>query len=115
MLVQRSSSIVSNASSHASSSSAAPKHTYHGHRRNSFTTNDVEELTELRARQRMHNGAYERTALGTSVYAIVLLKIFSPAFARSASARSSRCRLKQRHRSYLTLSVAHCASISQSA
>ena len=84
VLVQRSSSIVSN----ASSSSTAPKHTYHGHRRNSFTTTDVEELTELRARQRTHNGAYERTALGTSVYAIVLLKIFSPAFARSAFACS---------------------------
>lgn len=58
-------------------------HLYHGHRRNSFTTADIEELTELRARQRTFEGAYQRTALGMAVYAIIVLKIFSPAFAKS--------------------------------
>ena len=28
------------------------QHTYHGHRRDSFTTEDIEELTELRARRK---------------------------------------------------------------
>lgn len=60
-------------------------HLYHGHRRNSFTTADIEELTELRARQRTFEGAYQRTALGMAVYAIIVLKIFSPAFAKSQS------------------------------
>lgn len=27
------------------------RHTYHGHRRNSFVTKDIDELTELRARR----------------------------------------------------------------
>lgn len=27
------------------------RHTYHGHRRESFTTKDIDELTELRARR----------------------------------------------------------------
>jgi hypothetical protein len=29
------------------------KHTYHGHRRNSFRTKDIDELTELRARREL--------------------------------------------------------------
>lgn len=57
-------------------------HLYHGHRRASFTTTDIDELTELRARQRTFEGAYQRTALGMAVYAIIVLKIFSPAFAK---------------------------------
>jgi len=29
------------------------RHTYHGHRRNSFRTKDIDELTELRARRKL--------------------------------------------------------------
>ena len=34
------------------SSTAKQPHLYHGHRRASFTTNDIDELTELRARRK---------------------------------------------------------------
>lgn len=34
--------------------------------------------------ERTFEGAYQRTALGMAVYAIVVLKIFSPTFAKSA-------------------------------
>ena len=89
---------------------ARPKHLYHGHRRASWTTDDIDELTELRARrtllsylagalesrrrmtpfhaERTFEGAYQRTALGMAAYAIVVLKIFSPGFAKSVSYRS---------------------------
>lgn len=76
---------------------------YRGHRENSFYSQDVDELTELRARraatprthqvarltvspnapERTFGGAYQRTALGMAVYAIVVLKIFSSSFAKS--------------------------------
>ncbi|KAK9894853.1 hypothetical protein P389DRAFT_85436 [Cystobasidium minutum MCA 4210] len=58
------------------------RHTYHGHRRASFITKDIDELTELRARQRTFEGAYQRTALGMAVYACIILKIFSKPFAK---------------------------------
>lgn len=35
----------------SAASSSGAKHLYHGHRRNSFTTKDIDELTELRARR----------------------------------------------------------------
>ncbi|KAH8920391.1 hypothetical protein BT69DRAFT_1299439 [Atractiella rhizophila] len=59
-------------------------HYFHGHRRYSFITHDVDELTELRARERTFDGAYIRTALGNITYALVILKIFSPSFAPTA-------------------------------
>ncbi|SCV73255.1 BQ2448_7180 [Microbotryum intermedium] len=59
-----------------------PVVTYHGHRRNSFVTPDIDELTELRARQRTFDGAYTRTALGLFDYALLILKIFFAEFAK---------------------------------
>ncbi|SCZ94695.1 BZ3500_MvSof-1268-A1-R1_Chr12-3g04051 [Microbotryum saponariae] len=69
-----------------------PVATYNGHRRNSFITPDIDELTELRARQRTFDGlrrglggrtgAYTRTALGLFDYALLILKIFSAEFAK---------------------------------
>ncbi|GAA5844744.1 hypothetical protein JCM3766R1_005263 [Sporobolomyces carnicolor] len=56
--------------------------TYKGHRRDSFIERDVDELIELRARQRTFGGAYERSALGNLGYALLVLKIFNPDFAK---------------------------------
>ncbi|GAA5827565.1 hypothetical protein JCM5353_001618 [Sporobolomyces roseus] len=56
--------------------------TYRGHRRASFIEDDVDELIELRARQRTFGGAYERSALGNLGYALLVLKIFNPDFAK---------------------------------
>ncbi|KAM0747516.1 hypothetical protein T439DRAFT_292826, partial [Meredithblackwellia eburnea MCA 4105] len=53
-----------------------------GHRRQSFTGVDEDELVEMRARQRTFDGAYVRTALGNYGYAMIVLKIFSAEFAR---------------------------------
>lgn len=36
------------------------RHTYHGHRRTSFTTKDIDELTELRARRESVHAGFER-------------------------------------------------------
>lgn len=44
-------------------------------------TEDVDELTELRARQRTFDGAYIRASLVCIGYALVILKIFSSTFA----------------------------------
>ncbi|GAA98972.1 uncharacterized protein L969DRAFT_89024 [Mixia osmundae IAM 14324] len=57
-----------------------PQYLYQGHRRSSFLTDDISELTELRARQRTFDGAYFRTALGSISYALVILKIFDNSF-----------------------------------
>ncbi|ORY76571.1 hypothetical protein BCR35DRAFT_121147 [Leucosporidium creatinivorum] len=57
-------------------------HRYKGHRRNSWTTQDIDELVELRARQRTFDGAYVRTALGNFGYALLILKVFNKEFAR---------------------------------
>jgi hypothetical protein len=40
----------------------------------------VNELVELRARQRTFGGAYSRTALGNLGYALTILKIFDRQF-----------------------------------
>ncbi|EJD05603.1 uncharacterized protein FOMMEDRAFT_79127, partial [Fomitiporia mediterranea MF3/22] len=53
-----------------------------GHRADSFTPDDVNELVEIRARQRTFNGAYARTALGNLGYAITVLKLFDRRFYR---------------------------------
>ncbi|KAF5326490.1 hypothetical protein D9611_000775 [Ephemerocybe angulata] len=57
-------------------------HTYRGHRRNSFVASDINELVELRARQRTFHGAYSRTALGALGYALTILRLFDKAFHR---------------------------------
>jgi len=44
---------------------------------------DVSELQEIRARQRTFHGAYNRTALGTLGYAVVILRLFDSKFHRS--------------------------------
>jgi uncharacterized membrane protein YidH (DUF202 family) len=44
---------------------------------------DVNELQEIRARQRTFHGAYNRTALGTLGYAVVILRLFDSKFHRS--------------------------------
>ena len=54
-----------------------------GHRRNSFEASDINELVEIRARQRTFHGAYSRTALGSLGYALTILRLFEPAFHRS--------------------------------
>ncbi|KAI5477460.1 D-lactaldehyde dehydrogenase [Pseudohyphozyma bogoriensis] len=43
---------------------------------------DIDELVELRARQRTFDGAYVRTALGNFGYALIILKVFTPEFAK---------------------------------
>ncbi|BGP19772.1 hypothetical protein JCM10213_006434 [Rhodosporidiobolus nylandii] len=61
----------------------APHRTYYGHRRASWVvTDDADAVIELRARQRTFDGAYTRTALGNLGYALVVLKVFDPSFAR---------------------------------
>ncbi|GAA5878189.1 hypothetical protein JCM16303_002877 [Sporobolomyces ruberrimus] len=64
--------------------SGSKRRTYKGHRRTSFIERDVDELIELRARQRTFGGAYERSALGNLGYALLVLKIFNPDFAKIA-------------------------------
>ncbi|TFK29115.1 hypothetical protein FA15DRAFT_664430 [Coprinopsis marcescibilis] len=64
------------------STSRRQPRTYRGHRRNSFEAQDVNELIELRARQRTFHGAYSRTALGSLGYALTILRLFDPAFHR---------------------------------
>lgn len=56
--------------------------TYNGHRRRSFRQDDVDELVELRARQRTFDGAYVRAALGNLGYALIILQVFSVEFAK---------------------------------
>jgi len=57
-------------------------HRYRGHRANSFLPVDVNELVELRARQRTFHGAYTRTALGNLGYALTILRLFDTRFYR---------------------------------
>ncbi|KAF8999852.1 hypothetical protein BDQ17DRAFT_1400660 [Cyathus striatus] len=56
--------------------------TYRGHRRHSFVAADVNELVELRARQRTFHGAYSRTAISALCYALTILRLFDPSFHR---------------------------------
>ncbi|KAF8322782.1 uncharacterized protein EI90DRAFT_3020045 [Cantharellus anzutake] len=58
------------------------RHTYRGHRRESYYPIDNAELVELRARQRTFDGAYARTSLGTLGSTIVFLKLFDRRFYR---------------------------------
>ncbi|CAA7262020.1 hypothetical protein NLJ89_g1248 [Agrocybe chaxingu] len=59
-----------------------PRRTYRGHRRYSFVASDVNELQEIRARQRTFHGAYSRTALGSLGYSLTILRLFDPEFHR---------------------------------
>lgn len=54
-----------------------------GHRRESFQAEDLQELVEIRARQRTFHGAYSRTALGALGYALTILRLFEPDFQKS--------------------------------
>ncbi|KAF9481642.1 hypothetical protein BDN70DRAFT_876126 [Pholiota conissans] len=54
--------------------------TYRGHRRSSFVAADINELIELRARQRTFHGAYSRTALSSLGYALTILRLFERNF-----------------------------------
>ncbi|OCH92542.1 hypothetical protein OBBRIDRAFT_833329 [Obba rivulosa] len=57
-------------------------HYYRGHRADSFIPQDVNELVELRARQRTFDGAYGRSALGNLGYALTILRLFDARFFR---------------------------------
>jgi len=57
-------------------------HRYRGHRRQSFIASDINELVEIRARQRTFHGAYSRTALGSLGYALTILRLFDNRFRR---------------------------------
>ncbi|KAI1790523.1 hypothetical protein LXA43DRAFT_890811 [Ganoderma leucocontextum] len=53
---------------------------YGGHRSNSFYADDVNELVEIRARQRTFDGAYSRSAMGNLGYALTVLRLFDRRF-----------------------------------
>lgn len=55
-------------------------HRYRGHRRQSYVASDINELVEIRARQRTFHGAYSRTALGSLGYALTILRLFDTRF-----------------------------------
>ncbi|KAJ4480900.1 hypothetical protein J3R30DRAFT_3462208 [Lentinula aciculospora] len=57
-------------------------HRYRGHRAESYFASDLNELVELRARQRTFYGAYFRTALGNLGYALTILRLFDSRFYR---------------------------------
>ncbi|KZT03260.1 uncharacterized protein LAESUDRAFT_762046 [Laetiporus sulphureus 93-53] len=57
-------------------------HTYGGHRKGSFFPEDVNEIIELRARQRTYEGAYLRSGLTNLGYALTILRLFDKRFAR---------------------------------
>ncbi|KAJ4484140.1 hypothetical protein C8J55DRAFT_541832 [Lentinula edodes] len=57
-------------------------HRYRGHRAESFFASDLNELVEIRARQRTFYGAYFRTALGNLGYALTILRLFDFRFYR---------------------------------
>lgn len=54
-----------------------------GHRRQSYIASDINELVEIRARQRTFHGAYSRTALGSLGYALMILRLFDTRFRKS--------------------------------
>lgn len=64
-------------------SSPSERNSQRGHRRQSFTASDINELVEIRARQRTFHGAYSRTALGSLGYALTILRLFDNRFRRS--------------------------------
>ncbi|KAI0056812.1 hypothetical protein BV25DRAFT_1813375, partial [Artomyces pyxidatus] len=53
-----------------------------GHRAHSFVPADVNELVEVRARQRTFDGAYARTALLNLGYSLTVLRLFNRRFYR---------------------------------
>ncbi|KAJ7607337.1 hypothetical protein FB45DRAFT_806856 [Roridomyces roridus] len=55
-------------------------HRYHGHRAASFRASDLNELVEIRARQRTFHGAYSRTALSNLGYSLTILRLFDTRF-----------------------------------
>ena len=55
-------------------------HNTRGHRRQSFVAQDLNELVELRARQRTFHGAYSRTALGSLGYGITILRLLDKSY-----------------------------------
>jgi len=59
-----------------------PPRRYRGHRSNSFQPIDVNELVEIRARQRTFHGAYSRTAIGNLSYSLAVLRLFDRRFHR---------------------------------
>ena len=58
---------------------------HRGHRRQSFVAEDLNELVELRARQRTFHGAYNRTALGSLGYGLTIIRLFDQAYHLSES------------------------------
>ncbi|KAL1708739.1 hypothetical protein EV121DRAFT_254062 [Schizophyllum commune] len=61
-------------------STPRPHHTYRGELSYSFTASDVNELVELRARQRTFHGAYSRSALSALGYSLTILRLFDHRF-----------------------------------
>ncbi|KAF8064292.1 hypothetical protein FPV67DRAFT_1420172 [Lyophyllum atratum] len=64
--------------SEATNSTEIPR----GHRAESFQAVDINELVELRARQRTFHGAYSRTAIGNLGSALTILRLFDHRFYR---------------------------------
>ncbi|KAI0275276.1 hypothetical protein BC834DRAFT_965682 [Gloeopeniophorella convolvens] len=62
--------------------SGTRRHRYRGHRAHSYVPADMDELVEVRARQRTYNGAYARTALGNLGYSLTVLRLFDRRFYR---------------------------------
>jgi len=60
--------------------SPRPPRRYRGHRADSFRPIDVNELIEIRARQRTFNGAYSRAALSNIGYSLAVLRLFDTRF-----------------------------------
>ncbi|KAH9818720.1 hypothetical protein DFH28DRAFT_1123056 [Melampsora americana] len=57
-------------------------HLYRGHRADSFFLKDGDEdlMIEWRARQRTFDGAYLRTSLACSIYALMIIRLYSKEF-----------------------------------
>ena len=51
----------------------------------------MNEIVELRARQRTFDGAYRRTAVGNLVYSLTVLRLFDTRFYRSESPHTLSC------------------------
>jgi len=60
-----------------------PQNVSRGHRQQSYIASDINELVEIRARQRTFHGAYSRTALGSLGYALTILRLFDTRFRKS--------------------------------
>lgn len=63
----------------------ADLHGLRGHRANSFNPDDINEMVEIRARQRTFHGAYSRTAIGNLGYALTIIRLFDKRFTHGAS------------------------------